>query len=263
MYTLMLSVLGLLTVSQGREIGDFGPNLRVVNGIDANVGEFPFQVSLQRNGRQHYCGGSVLSANYVITAGHCVYGEEVEEVSAFAGTINKQEPHSVHQAIEFKLHEQYNPKNLANDIALIKVEPPFEFSELVAPVEFPYPHEEIATNTPVVLTGWGRLISSTSATPLILQKALIYVADQEFCRVKNAEVRQMVLKTNICAYNSNVRRGQCNGDSGGPLSIGRKLVGIVSFSYKEPNPMCASTTYPGVYTRVSEYIDWIVAHATV
>lgn len=56
----------------------------------------------------------------------------------------------------------------------------------------------------------------------------------------------------ICARATNPSRDACQGDSGGPLVANGYLIGIVSWGEG-----CANTLYPGVYTRVSEYDDWI------
>ena len=50
---------------------------RIVGGMEADKWEFPWLVSLQlkENGvNEHYCGGSIISDNYILTAAHCVYG---------------------------------------------------------------------------------------------------------------------------------------------------------------------------------------------
>lgn len=77
--------------------------------------------------------------------------------------------------------------------------------------------------------------------------------------MKETKKKRNIYPTHLCAYNPNLRRGHCSGDSGGPLTIGMKLIGIVSWSVKDP--YCASTHFPNVYTRVSEYIDWIYENA--
>ncbi|KAL0111983.1 hypothetical protein PUN28_013307 [Cardiocondyla obscurior] len=65
-----------------------------------------------------------------------------------------------------------------------------------------------------------------------------------------------VYSTQVCAYDPSVEKGSCHGDSGGPLTVGGKLVGLVSWANG-----CASTSYPTVYTRVVSYLDWIKVNA--
>ncbi|OXU16898.1 hypothetical protein TSAR_004602 [Trichomalopsis sarcophagae] len=251
MKKIVFVLFGLLALTQGTPTG------RVVNGEDAELGDRPFQVSLQTYA--HFCGGSIVSENWVVTAAHCVYGTSASGVNVVVGTVSLKNPHKSHPAEKIIVHEAYAPtQSNRNDIALIKVSTPFEFSDIVAPVPLADPNVKVKTNSTAVLSGWGGTWSSSSPTPDRLQKASIYVADQEYCRTVMASYGREIFPTNICANDPSTRRGQCNGDSGGPLTVDGKLTGIVSWSIKDP--YCASTKYPGVYTRVSAYVDWIAEH---
>ncbi|KAL7305739.1 hypothetical protein TKK_0001990 [Trichogramma kaykai] len=231
----------------------------VVNGENAKIGERPFQISLQE-GSSHFCGGSIINKNYVLTASHCVSllkDDAVSNIRIVAGTILHKKPGSVHKIEKIIMHEGYNPSDsYRNDIALIKVVEPFKFSVETRPVPLPKQHESTRPGSRATLSGWGYL-HLNGGIPDILQKVNIVVADQNKCReaIDSAERGFTIYPTNICAFNPRRRQGQCSGDSGGPLTVDGKLVGVVSWSYKDSD--CASTIYPGVYTRVAEYVDWI------
>ncbi|KAJ8683975.1 hypothetical protein QAD02_019767 [Eretmocerus hayati] len=249
-------VIASLSFSQGRVV-DFRP--RIVNGTDVNVGERPFQVSLQIDG-SHFCGGSILNENYIVTASHCVEGERPESITVVVGTVNYKKPGESRGATKIIQHEDYNPDDsYANDIALIKLDSPLTYTELIKPVPLPDSHEKIPAKSVAVVSGWGLLGGDIPFLPEHLQKAQIWIANQDYCQKVMKELGYKVTSTQICANDPSNRRGQCNGDSGGPLTVNGTLTGIVSWSYKDP--YCASTKYPGVYTRVPEFIDWIKKHA--
>lgn len=244
----ILIVSSLLALAQGGSLGS-----RIVNGVPVKLGERPFQVSLQTF--SHFCGGSIISENYVVTAAHCLEGQRARDVEVIVGTVSLKGAILKHPAEKLTIHEKYDPVRIKNDIALIKVSKPFEFSEFVKPVPLPKPHYKVKTNSSAIVSGWGNLLSSGGNTPDQLRQATIFIADPEYCKKIMEENYVEVFPTNICANDPKMRRGQCNGDSGGPLTVDGVLTGIVSWSIKDP--YCASTKYPGVYTRVCEFIDWL------
>ncbi|KAL7291011.1 hypothetical protein TKK_0015152 [Trichogramma kaykai] len=260
---LLVCALCLLTVSQVRSFYV----TRIVNGTDAKLGEIPFQVSLRdlSSGKsRHFCGGSVLNENYVVTAAHCVYGRQDEEDSkkmrVEVGSIYLDKPYQTHKVQKVIVHKGFNPsKSLKNDVALIKVTKPFVFSDRVQPVPLPELHTKILANSKATVSGWGGRGGEIQGLPNTLQKATIRIADQEYCKKVMVQENEEIFPTQICANDPTMRKGQCNGDSGGPLIVNGKLTGIVSWSVKDP--YCASTIYPGVYTRVPEFVDWILEHA--
>lgn len=228
-----------------------------MNGENAKLGEIPYQVSLQeKNSNFHFCGGSVLNDNYVITAAHCVVGRSPSGLKVVAASINLQDPRATHEVAQVITHENYDASNSwINDIALLKVKTPFKRSETLGHVPLPPKGHVVKANDVAVVSGWGRLWQGGPTTTQ-LQRVNIVIADQTYCRNKYVNLGYYVHNTQVCAYDPRVEKGSCHGDSGGPLTVGGKLVGLVSWANG-----CASTSYPTVYTRVVSYLDWIKAHA--
>ncbi|XP_043277366.1 trypsin-1-like [Venturia canescens] len=252
---LVFVFLALVAVSQGVPLErSFGG--RIVNGEDAEVGEIPFQVSLQTSYGFHFCGGSVLTENYVVTAAHCVAGKEAENVKVIAGTVDLEKPHSIHYVKKIIIHADYDPSHSwSNDIAVLKVNEPFVVSKTIAYATLPMHSEEFAPGVVAVASGWGRLWEGGD-TPTKLQRTDVKISSPEYCNKVNSDAGYPVYEGHICAHDPDVKTGPCHGDSGGPLVVDGKLVGLASWVIS-----CASTKYPTVYTKVSQYVDWLEVNA--
>ncbi|NP_001166089.1 serine protease 72 precursor [Nasonia vitripennis] len=246
-----LILLNLFAAIQGRVIEN--DNTRIVNGENVSLGEIPYQVSLQRKvDNFHFCGGSVLNKNYIITAAHCVSGTNPETIQVIVGTLNLDDPQAVYFASKITVHEAYSPSNsYKNDIALIKVQSPIKFSKTVSTVILPKANAVIDADKHAVVSGYGHLYQN-GPTPKDLQKVGVLIADQQYCNNVYTKLGEKVHETHICAHDPVVEHGSCQGDSGGPLTVDGVLVGLVSWALG-----CAQVNYPTVFTRVSEYIDWI------
>ncbi|XP_029050356.2 chymotrypsin-2-like [Osmia bicornis bicornis] len=253
---MLLTTLSLFTLLSLSNAGLLRFDPRIVNGEDAKVGEIPYQVSLQnKDSSFHFCGGSVLNENYVITAAHCVDGKTAPNIKVIAGTINLTAQKSEHNVMKIIIHEKYNKTDSwKNDIALLKVETPFVKSGQTAFVSLPPKNQLVKANDKAVVSGWGRLWLDGPRT-VRLQRVTILIADQEFCKY-TYKGSQNIYDSQVCAYDPTVKKGACKGDSGGPLTVNGILTGLVSWSRG-----CARTEYPSVYTRVSAHIDWITSHA--
>ena len=115
----------------------------------------------------------------------------------------------------------------------------------------PLPPQGADTTTgKVTVSGWGVTTDGGSWLPSILQWVEISVVPRATCQVPYGSLIQ---STMICAGEMGTGgKDSCNGDSGGPAVQSGVQVGIVSFGV-----VCGSPTYPGVYTRVGSYINWI------
>ncbi|XP_034195404.2 chymotrypsin-2-like [Osmia lignaria lignaria] len=253
---MLLTTLSIFTLLSLSNAGLLRFDPRIVNGEDAKEGEIPYQVSLQnKDSSFHFCGGSVLNENYVITAAHCVESKTAVGIKVIAGTINLTTPKSEHNVKKIIIHEKYNPNDSwKNDIALLKVEKPFVKSEQIAFVPLPPKNQVVKANDKAVVSGWGRLWHG-GPTTVHLQRVNIMIADQEYC--KNIyKGSQNVYDSQVCAYESGVEKGPCHGDSGGPLTVNGRLTGLASWLRS-----CGNTSSPTVFTRVSAYIEWIKSNA--
>lgn len=127
---------------------------RIVGGQDAVEGDAPYQCSLQLY-KRHFCGCSVISKEWIITASHCVVGQSPQSLEVFVGSIDLKNGGVYYQVEKLIAHEKYNRPPFANDIALIRVQSTIQFNENVQPIELL--REEVADGAELQLTGWGRL----------------------------------------------------------------------------------------------------------
>ncbi|XP_059476937.1 trypsin-1-like [Neocloeon triangulifer] len=244
----LLVFLSLLAGCYCTRLGRLEPgNSKIVGGADAVVGEIPWQVAIETYNGIHYCGGSIITERYVISAAHCVdYPPTYFRV--VAGTLKIAEPGSFHNVTKITRHKDFNNFDLQNDISIWEIDPPFVFSDTISPIALPPNDTQTPTGLILTTSGWGKTYNTNA--PEILQKVDIPVVDQKFCTDVWWEVND-IYPYQICAGDTG--KDSCNGDSGGPLYKDGVLYGIVSWG----SSACGEPDLPGVYTRVSYFRDWI------
>ncbi|XP_022223549.1 chymotrypsin-2 [Drosophila obscura] len=238
-------------------LGQAAPPIgRVVNGTDSSIESYPFVISLRGPSGSHSCGGSIVSQQFVVTAAHCTAGRTSNQLSVQYGVtnINSTGPNvvGVKKIIQ---HELYSPaNNYANDISLIMVQEPFVFDGVtVAAVKLPglaFATPQTDSGGDGVLIGWG-LNATGGVIQTTLQEVDLKIYSDKECSDRHNGATDP--RYHICGGVDEGGMGQCSGDSGGPLLYNGQQVGIVSWSIKP----CTVAPYPGVYCKVSQYIDWI------
>lgn len=202
-------------------------------------------MSVQLNGK-HYCGGIIISETYVLTAAACVSAGGVNQYTIKAGTDNLNSGGSIHRVAQITKHANYiiNNNNIpVNDIAVIKIQTPFIFdgSRDAIPILRVQPPR---VGSYAKISGWGW---KNSTFPSQLEKGSVITINTKYC----SDIYQGQLPAGqICA--SLTGQDACQADAGGPLVVGVHLAGIISWGKG-----CALGNYPGVYTDVFYYRNWI------
>lgn len=124
----------------------------IVNGKDAERGQFPHQVSLRYRG-SHRCGGSIITSRWILTAAHCTEHIAAKDLVAVVGAILLQSDGVRYQIEVVKNHPKFVP--IRNDIAALKTATEIEFSDVVKAIALPT--ENVAAGVPVTVSGWGRM----------------------------------------------------------------------------------------------------------
>uniref|UniRef100_A0A8C9SAF6 Hepsin n=1 Tax=Scleropages formosus TaxID=113540 RepID=A0A8C9SAF6_SCLFO len=241
---------------------------RIVGGLDARQGSWPWQVSLQYDG-VHQCGGSIISDRWIVSAAHC-FPERYRHVGRWRvllGSIYKAPTHnSVHiaevQTVVF--HSSYLPfvdpnvDDNSRDIAVLALTNRLQFTEYIQPVCLPTYGQRLIDGQMGTVTGWGNTEYYGQPSE-VLQEANVPIISDAVCNAPDYYDNQITTSM-FCAGYEKGSIDACQGDSGGPFvaqdtlskASRYRLLGVVSWGTG-----CAMAKKPGVYTRVSRFLPWI------
>ncbi|ALC40487.1 CG17571, partial [Drosophila busckii] len=223
---------------------------RIVGGTPTNIGDYPYQISLQRNGG-HSCGGSIYNNKIIVTAAHCLQKVAASALRIRAGSSYWNSGGVLINVSGFKNHEGYNANTMVNDIAIIHLSSPLTYSSNIRPIN-------LASSSPnngavAVVTGWGTT-NNGGSIPDTLQEVFVDIISPDMCASSKYGYGSQIKATMICAAASG--KDACQGDSGGPLAANNVLVGVVSWGIG-----CAQPNYPGVYANVADLRSWVISTA--
>jgi len=252
---------------QGMWGGQHNRRGKIVNGEDAKYGEWPWQVSLRQWRTAtflHKCGAALLSENWAITAAHCVESVNPDELLLRMGEFDlNDEEHEPFTFQDRKVqivasHPKFDPKTFEYDLALLRFYEPVVFTPNIIPVCIPEDDEDLVGRDAWV-TGWGRLYED-GPLPSKMQKVTLPIINNTECELmyEKAGFREHIPHIFICAGYREGGKDSCEGDSGGPMSVQRQddgrfmLSGVISWGIG-----CAEKNQPGVYTRISDFREWI------
>jgi hypothetical protein len=263
---LALVVTALTVAAVGAPVGPAGASdeqpvdphpERIVGGTQAPPGAWPSQAAIlfhlePDNYFAQYCGGTVLSATWVMTAAHCVLGDSPADVDVLTGTQNLASGGVRVRASQLKIVPGYDPFTERRDLALIRLARPVRARAM------PYVEQgaTVPAGTDLVTTGWGQtFLPSPDDFPTRLRQVHVPAVGDGPCQT--AYGSRMFIDSMFCAGDM-VDGGEdsCSGDSGGPISrlvSGTWVqVGLVSWGDD-----CALADKPGVYTRLAAFSNWV------
>jgi len=235
---------------------------RVVGGSDATEGNQDWIVYVQAG--NFLCGGSLIDADTIMTAAHCLHDAnnnpiDASDVTVTVGEYNTRDSSPASATIStIYIHEDYNPTTdvSSNDIALMRLTSSATNITPIDRANSTTTTAAVAGGDAVTILGWGSTIAQTAGetatTQLadILQEASVPLRTDAQCASSYGST--YVSSTMVCAGENTGGIDSCQGDSGGPLILNNEQVGIVSFGSG-----CAQAGFPGVYVRVATYASWI------
>ena len=279
----ILLAAGLLCGLNAPALGETDTEM-IVGGQPAAQGKYPWQVRLYDSMDDDigFCGGSIIAPQWVLTAAHCLV--DADSVVVGFGSVDRTQTKKI-PSEKIIVHPAYLAGQKA-DLALVKLSAPIPDAPAVALADASSSRSLLKPGAKATVTGWGaiwdfqafnnamdvmagrrtlserRLLSDEELqAPRRLHEVDIEVIDPQECKsiYESLQVPAFTIgNTEICATGPRGGKDSCFGDSGGPLVVpsntshGYVQVGIVSWG-----PQCGNPLFPGVYTRVSSFSDWI------
>ena len=239
--------------------GPSPPIAAIVNGEDADIEVFPFQVALRTTATQfQFCGGTLLNSRYVLTAAHCVFEMPADEIEILIGSADLNSGGERVKVQAVRSHPEFGA-TIDYDIAILRL----EGSHLYPRVYVQAP-DQPGYSTPgdtATAIGWGQTETGDPSDRLKWTTLPLITNDQ--CGKIAGFMFGNITERVICAGAERLGRGICFGDSGGPLLVPYREswmeVGVSSFLVNRDQ--CGNI--PTAFARVSELYDYIVAVARI
>ena len=231
---------------------DLTPN--IIGGDPVGNQDWPWVAALNYYDGEtlsHFCGGTLIAPNKVLTAGHCL--DDAPPVENLVITLNREDLTSNEgealQVEQFYIHPDYASATAGdNDVAVIVL----KTNSTVTPIAI---NSDLKAGELATALGWGTTVAGESEYPTVLHKVEVPIVANETCN--SADVYDGGIDdTMICAgYLAEGGKDACQGDSGGPLVVKRndqwQLAGVVSWGAG-----CALKGFPGVYANAALYDNW-------
>ncbi|CAM5130883.1 unnamed protein product [Natator depressus] len=232
---------------------------KTVGGMAATSSEFPWQVSIQTK-EKHFCSGSIISSWWILSAAHCFTNELPPDLYiAFGATDLESHEVEKKKLDRLILHEHFDSTNMDNDVALILLDSPIEFSEQKLPICLPF-IRDLQTWKGCWVAGWGATVAGDKTT---LTKRLKKMEMKLISKKQCSEWVPELTENTLCAGSAEGGKDACQGDHGGPLvcTYGDVMkwfaLGIVSWGEG-----CGEKQHPGMYTFIFNYLEWIQAETS-
>jgi secreted trypsin-like serine protease len=225
--------------------------VRIVGGEESKPYSRPYQVSIQSTSGSHFCGGSIIGDDLILTAAHCL--ENVDgnnpDMQVRVGAHNLTDGSGqVIQVSTTYTHQEY--PNLSKDVAVLELAGKVtdKNAQVIALADSTFFNAKVIAGTPMIVSGW-RTLESGGQSPDKLQEVSIPYVTNEVCNQASAYNGQ-IQDTEICGGYAEGGKDSCQGDSGGLLVIndGKRLVQVGIVSWGEG---CTEKDKYGIYANIA------------
>ncbi|XP_076840114.1 trypsin-3 [Brachyhypopomus gauderio] len=224
---------------------------RIIGGYSPEPYFITYMVSIQTTGGQHFCGGTLISKSWVLTAAHCNIGVGNMRIVAGDNSVGIYEGTEQYRTPRFLIsNPKFNRTTNNADIMLIKLQAPVILNSYVSIAPLPLQGADVAEGHVCRVSGWG-FTTPTGGIPTALLTVTLPIVSRTTCN-STTSYNGNITDSMMCAGYANGGKDACSGDSGGPLVCDGRVYGIVSWGIS-----CADPQYPGVYTAVSKFRSWI------
>ncbi|XP_058459513.1 uncharacterized protein LOC131435532 isoform X2 [Malaya genurostris] len=250
-----------------------GINGRIKNPVyvdgDSEFGEYPWQVAILKKDPKesvYVCGGTLIDNQFIITAAHCVKTYSGFDLRVRLGEWDVNHdvefyPYIERDVISVQVHPEYYAGTLDNDLAVLKMDSPVDFSNTphISPACLPDRYTDFSGQR-CWTTGWGKdAFGDYGKYQNILKEVDVPIVNDNQCQNQLRQTRlgyQYKLHPGFICAGGEEGKDACKGDGGGPLVCERngswQVVGVVSWGIG-----CGKANVPGVYVKVAHYLDWL------
>lgn len=229
---------------------------KIINGIPVSIKFFPFIALVigKNQFKEYLCTGSHIGNGYILTAAHCVYNRSDLDFYVFFNhqSLDSVAYQHINQIQDIYIHPEFNSESFTHDIAIIST-----LQDISSKLDLLPSAEEYAIyedfGSELHILGYGTTENQVNDIDLLsLHYGNVTVVDPSLYHVPIDPT--MMLAEGV--VNNNRVTDSCQGDSGGPLysSADNVLVGTVSWGI-----LCGFPQYPGVYSKISSSIEWILS----
>jgi len=216
----------------------------IVGGTTTTTTAYPFMMQITDASQNQFCGGTLVAANKVVTAAHCMVGETTSSVRVVGGrTYLNGTNGTVSKVSKIWINPDYTDATNGDDVAVLTLSTAMSYT--TASYVSASQTSVYAAGTTARILGWGTTSESGSSSNQLRTATVPIVSDSSCASSYGSD---FVASDMVCAGYTSGGVDTCQGDSGGPLLIGGVLAGITSWGEG-----CAEAGYPGVYTRLTTF----------
>nr|XP_004669074.2 tissue-type plasminogen activator [Jaculus jaculus] len=249
------------------------PQFRIKGGLFTDITSHPWQAAIfvknrRSPGDRFLCGGVLISSCWVLSAAHCFLERfPNQHLKVVLGRTYRVVPGEEEQKFEVEryiVHKEFDDDTYNNDIALLQLKSDSAQcapeSSSIRPACLPDASLQLPDWTECQLSGYGKHEAASPFFSERLKEAHVRLYPSSRCTSQHLS-NKTVTNNMLCAGDTRSGGDQdlhdaCQGDSGGPLVCERNgrmiLVGIISWGLG-----CGQKDVPGIYTKVTNYLDWI------